>query len=88
MSILETAVQRSIRLSYKKFRRRIALDKAHKVSKAERTLVREHLRIRSVTQYRAILRRNGGRLGFDAGNKTQGACRDGSQSRKSKATNL
>lgn len=28
-----------------------------------------------------------GRLGFDAGDETQGACRDGSESRKSKAVN-
>jgi len=29
-----------------------------------------------------------GRFGFDAGNKVLGACREGSQSRKSKAANL
>jgi|GEM_PF-1071445 hypothetical protein len=30
---------------------------------------------------------NWGRYGFDDGNETCGACRDGSQSRKSKAAN-
>jgi len=34
--------------------------------------------------YRAPIR---GRYGFDDGNETCGACRDGSQSRKSKAAN-
>ena len=29
-----------------------------------------------------------GRFGFDAGDKVLGACREGSQSRKSKAANL
>jgi len=42
-------------------------------------------------RYRLLLRYNlrflRGRYGFDDGNETCGACRDGSQSRKSKAAN-